>query len=97
MCLSDDAALPMEELIKCVGLAHLLSTDVRARCKELKENRKVHAHNVLKEQERHRELGERCDESLASVSRLSSKKDRVRALKVAFLSTGGNPNRRASC
>ena len=94
-----NAPLPMGELIKCVGVVHLLSEDVSARYQEFKENRLVHVYRVLSEQERQREqMGGRCDDKLlANVSRLSSKEARDRALKIAYLSVGSNRRRRASC
>lgn len=92
-----NAILPREEIDKCVGVVHLLSEDVRARYQEYKESRMVHADIVLKEQDRQRELGRRCETLLAGVSKLSSKASRDRAVKVALLSAGATPNRRSSC
>lgn len=92
-----NAFLPKEELIKCVGIFHLLSDDVNASSRESKLNRRAHSITVLEEQERQRELGGTCVKVLANVSRLSSKQARDTALKIAFLSAHAAMERRASC
>jgi hypothetical protein len=91
------AVLPSEELVKCVGLVHLLSEDVRARYREYKQYRMDHAYTVLQEQERQRKIGEDCERMLAKVAKASSEAARKRAFKVAYLSMETRPRRRTTC
>ena len=94
-----EATLPTEEVVKCVGIAHLLSDDVRARYNEIKLNRLTHAGAVLGERDRHLELwGCVCETTLANFSIAISKADKCKALKIAYLSGGGRPcQRRKTC
>lgn len=91
------AVLPSEELVKCVGLVHLLSEDVRDRYREYKQYRLDHAYTVLREQERQRKIGENCERMLAKVAKASSKAAKKRAFKVAYLSMETRPRRRTTC
>jgi hypothetical protein len=79
------APLPKEELVKYVGLVHLLSDDVIQRSKEAKQARKLHAYNVLKEQYKQRKCRASCYMELARVSALSSLGARERASTVTQL------------
>ena len=93
------AMLPVKEVIKCIGLVHLLSDDVQTRYEEYKMNRKMHSGAVLGEQDRQIEkYGYVCDAKLAKFSAEVSKADKEKAIKVAFLSGSAKPScRRSSC
>ena len=94
-----NALLPVEEVIKCVGLVHLLSDDVEARYQEFKMNRRTHSGAVLGEQDRQIEMyGCVRDTELANFSMVMSKTDKMKAIKAAILSGSAKPtNRRSSC
>ena len=94
-----NAMLPVEEVIKCVGLVHLLSDDVEARYQEYKLNRRMHSNAILDEHDRQlEESGYVHDISLAKLSMTRSKADKVKAIKAAILSGSAKPyHRRESC
>ena len=88
--LDPSALLPKEEVIKCVGLAHLLSNNVWARRDEIKMNRFAHSATILSEQDRQLEWrGHVCENTLANMSMAMSKADKVKAIKIASLSVSG--------
>ena len=80
-----DKALSKEELIKYIGLVHLLSDDVIQRSQEVTLARKLHAYTVLKEQKTQRKHGASCKLKLARVSSMSSLDARERACNMAEL------------
>jgi hypothetical protein len=73
-----DAALPVNELAKYVGLVHLLLDDVIQRFQETKLAR-------MKEQKRQRRRSASCKLKLAQVSALSSSDARERAHNIVLL------------
>jgi hypothetical protein len=76
--------LPDEELIKFVGIVHLLSHDVKQRHRDIKTERRAHAFRVLEEQRRQRECGAVSGVKLALLSKSSSREAKDRARMTAF-------------
>ena len=74
-----------EILSNCVGMTHLLSCDVPKRYRGIKQARKDHARRVLRVQEWQKRNNIHRPEDLARVSERSSRSDRVKSYKVAFV------------
>jgi hypothetical protein len=69
----------------CIGLEHLISTDVIQHIKSSKKAKKQHALTVLAEQDRQRKCNAGSHVNLARVSHTSSKSARERSRAVAKL------------
>ena len=75
-----------KHIIRCVGLDHLISRDVRERYQSIKDARKAHVQLVLAEQRWQRRSGVYSVGCIARVSMADSEAARTRAHKVAWLS-----------
>jgi hypothetical protein len=72
-------------LVRCVGIYHLISSDVPRRYQAIMAARREHACIVLEEQERQKSRNSNCAENLAIVSKASSQESCKQALKIAKL------------
>lgn len=75
-----------KHIIRCVGLDHLISRDVKERYHAIKEARKKHARVVLREQKWQMRNNIESPMNLARVSSEDSRAARERSYKVAVLS-----------
>ena len=73
-------------ILRCVGMDHLISRNVPARIRAVRESRRTHVQTVLMAQKMQRLYGIGGPEALASISSESSLRSRERAYKVAVLS-----------
>lgn len=80
-----DLASFQKNIIRCVGLDHLISRNVEQRYHQVKEARRNHVHLVLQVQEWQRRRGDEDPVNLARVSIESSRLFRERSYKVAVL------------
>ena len=80
-----DQVLSRDFLICCVGLDHLLSSDIIQRYQAIMAVRKAHLRIVLEEQERQTKHEINRPEELACVSKASSTRSRARAHKIGKL------------
>ena len=76
-----------DHIIRCVGLDHLVSRDVKKRYRIVQEARTAHVHLVLDAQKWLLENGVEHPEALAGVSMKNSLSFQLRSYKVALLAS----------
>ena len=80
-----DPVISRDILICCVGLDHLISSDIPRRYQDITATRKEHSRTVLEEQDRQNKNEINCPEDLARVSKASSDWSRVQSHKIGKL------------
>lgn len=75
-----------KNIIRCVGIDHLVSRDVQQRYADVRNARKQHMRLVLEEQKRQRNAGRVNSADLARVSMANSQEFKLRSYRVAVLS-----------
>ena len=80
-----DQGISRDFLICCVGLDHLISSNIPQRYQAIMAARKEHSRIVLKEQERQNKYEINCPEDLARVSKASSERSREHSHKIGKL------------